>query len=663
MLRSGVCAGLKAVALAVVLLGGAGIAPALAQAGRVEPAPLTAYGSLPSFEMVTMSPSGQRLAFITVAGEERTLVIVDVATKEQLGGAAVGQIKVRSLDWAGEDRVLVTTSTSQAFPDLGILEQELFTAQIYDIAQRKIVVMFDGTRGVLPFLFSNARVVDREDGPRVLVRAYAFENPERLDLFRIELGSGRGRLEEVMGRRVTGFVLDETGDSVARSEYDPASRVWSLYLRNGSGFRQAWQTTAPLDAPYLVGLGMQGDSVIIGAKRPDMSQPGREDAEYFDVNLETGVWRPVRFEFRPDNFLFHPVTRRMVGAMAATDEGAAYAFADPSANALWARIEQTFAGRAPNLVGWSNDLQKAVVYTGSDRDPGTYYALDFVAGSIMKVGAAYEGIRPEQVAPVKAVQYAAADGLMIHGYLTIPPGVENPRGLPLVVLPHGGPAAHDVRTFDYWAQAIASRGYAVLQPNFRGSTGRGEAFEQAGYGEWGLKMQTDLSDGVRWLASEGVIDPARVCIVGASYGGYAALAGVTMDPGVYRCAVSYSGVSDLRRMMTDIARDTGRNDNATLRYWGRFMGAGGAGDRSLDQRSPAHLAERADAPILLMHGKDDHVVPIVQSRAMADALRRAGKPHQFIELDGEDHWLSRSQSRQRMLNETVRFLERHNPPD
>ncbi|MBU1385727.1 MAG: S9 family peptidase [Alphaproteobacteria bacterium] len=661
MLRSVVCAGLKAVVLAAALIGVGGL-PAVAQV-RVEPAPLTAYGSLPSFEMVTMSPSGERLAFITVAGEDRTLVIVDMATKEQLGGAAVGQVKVRNLDWVDEDRVLVTSSTSQAFPNIGIVEQELSTAQIYDIAQRKIIVVFNGTRGVLPFLFSNVRIVDRADGPLVLVRGYAFGNAGRLDLFNIDPATGRGRLEEVMGTRVNGFVLDASGQSVARSEYDPASRVWSLYLKSGSGFRKAWDTVAPLDAPYLVGLGMQGDSVIVGAKRPDLSQPGREDAEYFDVNIETGAWRPVRFDFRPDGLLFHPVTRRMVGARRSTNQGTVYAMADPAANALWSRIEQTFDGRAPNLVGWSNDLQKAVVYTGSDRDPGTYYALDFAAGSLMKVGGAYEGVRPEQVASVRAVEYAAADGLTIQGYLTLPPGIEDPRGLPLVVMPHGGPASHDVRTFDYWAQAIASRGYAVLQPNFRGSTDRGDAFMEAGYGEWGLKMQTDLSDGVRYLAAEGVIDPSRVCIVGASYGGYAALAGVTLDPGVYRCAVSYAGVSDLRRMMTDIARDTGRNDNATLRYWSRFMGADGAGDRSLDQRSPAYLAERADAPILLMHGRDDHVVPIVQSRVMADALRRAGKPHQFIELDGEDHWLSRADSRQRMLNETVRFLERHNPPN
>jgi dipeptidyl aminopeptidase/acylaminoacyl peptidase len=232
-----------------------------------------------------------------------------------------------------------------------------------------------------------------------------------------------------------------------------------------------------------------------------------------------------------------------------------------------------------------------------------------------------------------------------------------------VVLAHGGPQARDNSGFDWWAQGMASRGYAVLQANFRGSSGYGDDFVEAGYGEWGRKMQTDLSDGVRFLAAEGTIDPKRVCIVGASYGGYAAMAGPTLDPGVYRCAVAVSGVSDLRRMIAFEAGQGGRRNNSAVRYWNRFMGADGPGDRSLDARSPAMQAATADAPILLLHGRDDTVVPIEQSQVMATALRRAGKPVEFIELNGEDHWLSREATRTRMLTETVRFLEANNPPN
>ena len=667
MLRPVVHTGLAA-ALLLALTGLLAPLPAGAQAPdagaavvAAEPAPLAAVGARPSREMVKLSPSGERLAFITVTGEERTLVLLDLATKAQVGGAGVGLAKVRDLEWIGEERVLVTTSKTETIPQLGIFKEELFSSQIYDLDRSRIIEVLKDTRRVFPILFSSANVTQGED-PQVFVRAFSFDNPERLDLFRVDLQNGRGRLFEVMGRNVDDFVLDPSGKSLARSEYDARSQTWSLHLRRGGGFHSTWQTDAPIDAPDLIGLGLNGDSVIIAADRPDLNQEGREAAEFFDVNLATGDWRPVRFDFSPQGLLFHPTTYRLMGATQMTDEGRVYAFADSVGANLWRQVAQTFAGRSPELVSWSNDLRKAVVFTSGARDSGSYYVVNLDAGAVIRVGGAYEAIAPDQVAPVRAVDYAAADGLRIHGYLTTPPGVHEARDLPLVVLAHGGPASHDVMGFDWWAQALASRGYAVLQPNFRGSTDRGDAFMEAGYGEWGQKMQTDLSDGVRYLAGQGVIDPERVCIVGASYGGYAAMAGPTLDRGVYQCAVAVAGLSDLRRFVDDAASDGIRRENGTTRYWNRFMGADRLGDRSLDERSPARLAEQADAPILLIHGRDDSVVPIEQSRLMANALRQAGKPVEFIELDGEDHWLSRGETRQRMLVETVRFLETHNPP-
>jgi dipeptidyl aminopeptidase/acylaminoacyl peptidase len=176
-------------------------------------------------------------------------------------------------------------------------------------------------------------------------------------------------------------------------------------------------------------------------------------------------------------------------------------------------------------------------------------------------------------------------------------------------------------------------------------------------------MQSDLSDGVRHLATEGTIDPKRVCIMGASYGGYAALAGVTLEHGVYRCAVAVAGVSDPKAMLKWERRRADRSDSLTVRYWKRFMGADDLDDPRLDEISPmAHVAA-ADVPVLLIHGKDDTVVPIAQSEDMADALKAAGKPVRFVKLDGEDHWLSRSETRLQMLTEAVAFLEANNPPD
>jgi dipeptidyl aminopeptidase/acylaminoacyl peptidase len=201
----------------------------------------------------------------------------------------------------------------------------------------------------------------------------------------------------------------------------------------------------------------------------------------------------------------------------------------------------------------------------------------------------------------------------------------------------------------------------VLRPNYRGSTVT-ESFLEAGYGQWGRKMQTDLSDGVRYLVKEGIADAAKVCIVGASYGGYAALAGVTLDPTVYRCAVSVAGLSDLPRMLAWEGRG-GLDNRGVTRYWDRFWGVSGRTDPLLDAISPIKHVDAVKAPVLLIHGRDDTVVPFEQTQLMFDALRRARKEVQLVVLKKEDHWLSRGETRLQMLEATVAFLRAHNPPD
>lgn len=661
-MRSVVKLGLAAALLIATVFAAPVLALPQERAARaVEPPPLTAYGALPSLEMIALSSSGRRMAFITVVGETRILAVVDLTTNAKLGNVGVGAAKIRDLRWIGEDRVMIVSSSTESLPFLGIEKEELYVGQVYDPATTRIVSMLTPNRDLFPVLMGPAHIIEG-DASNVLVRAHSFEDPGGLDLYRVDPRTGRAWVAERMSRDVDDYVLDPNGRSVARGRYDQRSKSWSLHLRQGETFRETWRTDAPIDIPYMLGLGMNGESVVIAADRPDMSREGREDARFFDVNLETGAWRPLRFEFRPSALLFHPLTHRMIGASRTEEDGTHYVFFEEASGTLWAAVEQAFPGQSPQLVAWSDNLSTAVVFTSGVRDSGSYHLIDLEDGSIRPVGDAYKAITPDQVATITPISYPATDGLEIHGYLTVPAGREA-KDLPLVVLAHGGPAARDVMEFDWWSQALASRGYAVLQPNFRGSTGYGRDFLEAGYGEWGRKMQTDLSDGVRHLAGEGVIDPERVCIVGASYGGYAALAGPTLDRGVYRCAVSVAGVSDLRRMVEHEALQGARRDNDTVRYWNRFMGAERLGDRSLDDRSPARLADQVDAPILLMHGRDDTVVPIEQSRVMVAALRRANKPHEFIELDGEDHWLSRTETRQRMLTETVRFLQVHNPVD
>jgi dipeptidyl aminopeptidase/acylaminoacyl peptidase len=303
-----------------------------------------------------------------------------------------------------------------------------------------------------------------------------------------------------------------------------------------------------------------------------------------------------------------------------------------------------------------------VVLVEGAREGYSYALVDLVAKAAGWIGDVYPNIPPEQMAQPKPITYKAADGLDIPGYLTLPLG-RSAKGLPLIVMPHGGPGARDTLDFDWLREAIVSRGYAVLQPNFRGSTGYPGGFLEAGYGQFGRKMQTDLSDGVRRLVADGIVDPKRVCIFGWSYGGYAALAGATLEHGVYRCAADMAGPSDLRLMLQQVQTKTGSRNNDSIRFWGRYMGAKGPGDPALDLISPARQAANADIPILIVHGKDDTVVDYSQSTVMAEALRKAGKPVSLVSLDSEDHWGSRSETRLQLLQAVLDFLIKNNPPD
>jgi dipeptidyl aminopeptidase/acylaminoacyl peptidase len=244
----------------------------------------------------------------------------------------------------------------------------------------------------------------------------------------------------------------------------------------------------------------------------------------------------------------------------------------------------------------------------------------------------------------------------------LPPG-RTAKNLPLIVMPHGGPiGVFDRPGFDAWAQAFASRGYAVFQPNHRGSGGRTVAFRQAGFGEWGRKMLSDMQDGVAALAAKGIMDPKRACIVGASYGGYAALASVTLQKSGYRFAVSVSGPADMASFFDwDVDKHGLYTD--TTRYWRAATGMDKGGAGVLKAISPTAHVQDAEAPILLIHGRDDTVVPVEQSREMAAALRHAGKPVDLLEINGGDHWELHEDARLATITSSVNFVLKNDPPD
>nr|WP_205691596.1 S9 family peptidase [Caulobacter sp. 602-2] len=625
--------------------------------GAAQAAPLEVYGRLPDIDDVTISPDGTLLAVSsTLSTEDRVVSIHKVSDKSVVNVLRLGKEKLRWVQWAGSRHLLVTTSTTALVRGLEGPKREYWMTISYDIAKKKQVLLLDNQAGAMNVVYGPAMVRKVDGDLTAFVQGvYFVDNRGRVTLFAVNLDKGRTKMIEARSEDTDDWLVDGDGVPLAQSQYDQSKGVWSLRIKGPRGWIVVDQATSPMGSYGVSGLGRDGKSVLVAMNDADGSTVYREYGQggaHADLPME----RPF------DGLIRDPATGALIGGVTLVGDDLRYQFYDAKNESAWKAVQKAFPGDRVSLASWSDDRRKIVVLVDSPTDGPAYALIDLDAKSASWLGESYSKLAAADISEVRPVKYKAADGLEITGYLTLPKG-KPAKNLPLIVLPHGGPEGRDSPGFDWWSQGLASRGYAVLQPNFRGSEGFGHDFVRAGFGEWGKKMQTDLSDGVRYLAKEGLIDPKRVCVVGASYGGYAALAGATIDTGVYRCAVSVAGPSDLKRMLVDNQERYATANNAAMRYWLRFMGAEGVRDPDLAAISPAKLAAKADIPVLLIHGKDDTIVPYVQSKIMADALTKAGKPVQFVTLDGEDHWLSRGASRQRMLVETAAFIEKHNPPN
>lgn len=613
----------------------------------------SAYARLPAVELVQLAPSGEMLASISVVGDQRSLLVKDLAGKVLLA-VPVGELKVRGVDWAGDDHLLVTISGTANIGG-GAYDHEFFHVLVVNLLTKNVFEALSKKPAIFPAVFGYYGAAAEAGrwygyfGGLTLSKTRGFDatlyQENYPELYRVDLDSGASN-RVASGRDASHeWVVNDQGVVVAHTEYKDKNGDWVLFA-GGTQSSPVASSREPLGEISLAGLGASPDTVVVDKSTPE------------EWSLADGTHHALSADGPFRGLIFDPVHRRLVGVTLRNDRQTQQFF-DPMLKARLAALRKGL-GDSTALVSWSSDLRRLIAFTEGDGDAGTYWLIDGKAAKALAYP--YPELPDVNVATTRMIAYRAADGLEIHGILTLPPGREA-KALPLVVLPHGGPEGHDSLSFDWWAQAFAGRGYAVFQPNFRGSNDQGLSFRDAGFGQWGRKMQTDISDGVAELARQGVVDPKRACIVGGSYGGYAALAGVTVQQGLYRCAVAVAGVSDLNYMLSWQTDQRGGARTASMRYWRKFMGAGSDGDPTLKAISPAQLADRADAPILLVHGADDTVVPIDQSREMERALKRAGKPVDFLLLPGEDHWLSREATRKAMLSATVAFVEKHNPAD
>lgn len=613
------------------------------------PPDLSLYAAAPAIEDIALSPDGQRIAILSKDNGKRLLIDYEIATSISRN-LALPDAKVRSIQWVGPQHLLVHNTHTAKLGRFRGGRREMSQVHLVDVRTGKGKTLFSQMRGHYNIVMGDINVY--LEGGQYFVTASNYHASGHLMLVSFDMNGKARTLDE--GRRDgVGWVVTPTGWPIARALYDDGSKLWSLQFRDGTKWKTVFTQKEDTDYPSLVGLGRSDNTVII------YIEAGENAGQYFEVNAEGVLSEPLNTKEDQNTALFHPVTKRFAG-FTRTGDWVTEDYADPGLSRLTALAAKALPNHRTRIYEFADDPRKMLVYGESPQDSGSYYFFDFSTGANEMVGENYRQIPSEWIMPKTPITYKAADGLDIPAFLTLPPAPalkgREAKNLPLIVLPHGGPQSRDYLNFDWEVQTYASRGYAVLQPNFRGSSGYGADFVEKGYGEWGRKMQTDLSDGVRHLVKQGIADPARVAIIGASYGGYAALAGAAIDSGVYRCAVSVAGISDLNDMLIYAEQQTGTR-SPTVLYWRRFMGD----LKRLDEVSPVKQAERVNIPVLLIHGEDDTVVPIDQSRRMERALQKAGKNVQFVRLDGEDHWQSSDARRLEMARTILTFLEKHNP--
>ena len=499
--------------------------------------PSEIYGNLPTLEDLAISPDGTKLAYIRTVSERRNLFVHLLGEPKPLGTAGIGDTKLRFLSWMDSDHLVIGISDTVDTAAIFGSHQEAFELITYDVNHDKVSHLSMQVKGEKTSTYVTATPTLREVNGQasMIVRGAWFNHRWLPALFRYDVATEQIKMlaksSQPFSYRIQ-WALDESGAVAGDLLYFEDRKEWDLKLRRDGRMQVLASGTALLDAPTIIGFNPTGDAIWV---------------QFFE-NGET-VWKPLSitgtWEAPLDarqQFVTPIEDRRTGRILGGVHQDGRHEFFDNEVQAHWNAVLREFPGAQVRLLSHSDDFNKILVQVFGGKDGYVYALFDWLTHRTSILGKVYEGI--QSVAEVRPISYPAGDGTIIPAFLTLPIG-RKPAHLPLVVLPHGGPEAADENRFDWWAQALANEGYAVLQPNYRGSA-LGAKFVALGYGEWGRKMQSDLSDGVRHLAQQGVIDPNRVCIAGASYGGYAALAGMTMEPGVYRCGVAVAGVSDLQ---------------------------------------------------------------------------------------------------------------------
>lgn len=642
-----------------------------AQPARSQSLTAADFASAPSMRAAAISPDGNLVAAIqTVPGGE-ALVLIDwrQRTARQLQLARYDRgLFLEGVAWKNNNRLLfwVRQRMMQFSGGTGSRRRseagEIDVVRIYGVNAdgSGLTQLFENNRLALETL--SVQLIDTlvNDPQHVLMGTWGSAG---FTLYRVDINNGRTAAVEDAAWETTDVIVNREGRAIMRVDALPYQSGYRFYRRPATGGR--WTVAHEVRR----GQRSQNRDFDVIAAGPGLSQvyvAARAEGEEFQAiylyDTNTGeLGAPIFSRPNADAGVIglNPADNSLIYACAELQRYECRA-SDSGMQRHFDGLVRYFENLADfSLDSVSADGQTWLVSAFGPTVPTTFYVYDVAGAQVTPIGQTHPNISRSVLADARIVNYAARDGVALWGYLTTPNGASGP--LPTVVMPHGGPESRDSYAFDFMVQFLVSRGYAVFQPNFRGSEGSGRSFARAGYRQWGGVMQNDITDGVQHLVNSGVSDRDRICIAGISYGGYAALAGAALTPELYQCAISIAGLSDLPEFLDTARADSGRRSDVYA-YWREAMGDPTDNRDQLIAASPRRQVERIGIPILLIHGEADDITLASQSERMRDALERAGKAVRYVEIEGNvyhpwDGWTTRDT--QHLLEETGTFLDQH----
>jgi dipeptidyl aminopeptidase/acylaminoacyl peptidase len=612
----------------------------------------------PKLRNPAFSPNGGRFAAVQEVDGRMNLVAADMKARKLTRVTSFTSVDVSSYRWISNTRIVFSVFDAKK----GLTEQRgggLFAVNFDGSEPRELSPIYSDCMARHQICRQTEFVQRIADSDDEIIAEANERDLDTNDLYRLNTRTGRKTLltEDNPGKVVRWFV---DKDLVPRAAWsvDGNKLEGTFWYRDDA--KAKWRKVATfsdydprfepvgfdVDGALFVASSLDGDKEALYLFDPKTNRPGEKVAQDPLVDIGRGLIRQVK-------------DGAVVGIAIDADKPEFAWF-----NEKHAKAQKLADASLPERTNALEPLDngKYVVSSTSDRDSGTYYLLDPDQRTMEQVLRTRDWLDPDQLSKTTVVRYKARDGLEIPAYLTLPRG-RDAKGLPLVAWIHGGPLVRDEWGFNPEVQFLASRGYAVLQPNYRGSTGFGRHHVRASFKQWGQSMQDDITDGVRHLVDSGIVDASRVCIGGGSYGGYATLMGLVKDPKQYRCGISVVGVSDLLWMHELGYSDfnSNRPDSAEA-YFALTMGDPKIDRAMLEQYSPRRHADKVEAPVLFVHGADDRRVPIKHAEGMRDALKAAGKPYEWVVYNGEGHGFLKPENRLDYYLKMEAFLAKHNPP-